>query len=84
MTSSTMSDENWCRLCVNRCSDYIQIYDETDQYRKDVFEITVKYFHPMVSGRKRFVVYDLVPNNTYIHTCFMSSLGLEAYKRKSP
>ncbi|XP_073819684.1 uncharacterized protein [Musca autumnalis] len=44
---SKMSHLNWCRLCVNSCTDFIELYDENDQFKMDVYEVTIKYFHAM-------------------------------------
>lgn len=38
-----------CRLCVVSRDEYKSLYDETGQ-GNDVYEITLKYFDPMVRG----------------------------------
>ncbi|XP_075164394.1 uncharacterized protein LOC142236995 [Haematobia irritans] len=42
-----MTETNICRLCVNRCTNFKQLYDDTE-----VYEITVKYFDPMFLNLK--------------------------------
>ncbi|XP_013117815.1 zinc finger protein 37 homolog [Stomoxys calcitrans] len=42
-----MSAVNICRLCVNVCSNYKRLYDDTE-----VYDITVKYFDPMFLNLK--------------------------------
>ncbi|XP_011291143.1 zinc finger protein 652-B [Musca domestica] len=44
---SKMSHLNWCRLCINSCTDFIEIYDENEQIKMDVYDVTIQYFHAM-------------------------------------
>ncbi|XP_061397078.1 transcription factor grauzone-like, partial [Musca vetustissima] len=44
---SKMSHLNWCRLCINSCTDFVELYDENDQFKMEVYQTTIKYFHTM-------------------------------------